>query len=194
MVVTLARTMSNAGVILAAGAGTRFGSAGEKLLAVSRGRAIVAWAIEPALEAGLDEVIVVSGAADLRSVVPESVTLLRNDEWELGQATSLGVALDWCQRQGHTAAVVGLGDTPGLTTSAWRTVAEAGGGPIVVATYAGKRGHPVRLDAPVWTLLPTSGDEGARSLMSRRPELVVEVACEGVPTDIDTREDLRRWS
>jgi CTP:molybdopterin cytidylyltransferase MocA len=186
--------VSIAGVILAAGAGTRFGGPGEKLLTVARGRPLVGWAIAPVLEAGLDEVIVVSGAADLGDVVPEGVTLLRNDEWQLGQATSLGVALDWCQRQGHAAAVVGLGDTPGLTSSAWRTVAAAPGGPIVVATYGGKRGHPVRLDAAVWTLLPTSGDEGARSLMSRRPELVAEVACEGTTTDIDTEEDLRRWS
>jgi CTP:molybdopterin cytidylyltransferase MocA len=183
-----------AGVILAAGAGTRFGGPGEKLRTVFRGRPLVCWAIAPALEAELDEVIVVSGSDDLQDVVPEGVTLLNNDAWELGQATSLGIALDWCQRQGHTAAVVGLGDTPGLTASAWRTVAETAGGPIVVATYGGKRGHPVRLDAAVWTLLPTSGDEGARSLMSRRPELVVEVACEGKAMDIDTREDLRRWS
>jgi molybdenum cofactor cytidylyltransferase len=186
--------VSTAGVILAAGAGSRFGGRGEKLVTPARGRPLVSWAIEPALEAGLDEVIVVSGAIDLGDVVPEGVTLLRNDEWELGQATSLGVALDWAQRQGHGAAVVGLGDMPGLTVTAWRAVAEAAGGPIVVAAYAGRRGHPVRLDAAVWTLLPTSGDEGARGLMSRRPELVVEVACEGSDTDVDTREDLRRWN
>jgi CTP:molybdopterin cytidylyltransferase MocA len=186
--------MSIAGVILAAGEGSRFGGPGEKLLAQVRGRPLVTWAIEPAREAELDELVVVSGAADLADVVPDGVTLLRNDEWQLGQATSLGVALDWCQRQGHSAAVVGLGDMPGLTPSAWRTVAEAEGGPIVVATYGDRRGHPVRLDATVWTLLPTSGDEGARSLISRRPELVTEVACEGKATDIDTREDLRRWS
>jgi len=186
--------VSIAGVILAAGEGSRFGGAGEKLLATLAGRPLLAWAIEPACEAGLDEVIVVSGARDLGDVVPDTVTLLHNDEWRLGQATSLGVALDWCQRQGHSAAVVGLGDLPGLTTAAWREVAGGEGGPIVIATYAGRRGHPVRLDATVWTLLPTSGDEGARTLMSRRPELVTEVACEGKPTDIDTREDLLRWS
>jgi molybdenum cofactor cytidylyltransferase len=186
--------MSIAAVILAAGEGSRFGRPGEKLLAQVQGRPLLAWAIEPAGEAGLDEVVVVSGAVDLADVVPDSATLLSNDEWRLGQATSLGVALDWCQRQGHSAAVVGLGDTPGLTALAWRSVACADGGPIVVATYGGRRGHPVRLDATVWTLLPTSGDEGARTLMSRRPELVTEVACEGTPTDIDTREDLRRWS
>ncbi|MGD0081839.1 MAG: nucleotidyltransferase family protein [Acidimicrobiales bacterium] len=185
--------MSIAGVILAAGAGSRF-QGGSKLLAPAHGRPLVAWAIGPALEAGLDEVVVVTGAADLGDVVPEGVTLLHNHQWELGQATSLGVALDWCQRQGHASAVIGLADMPGLTAEAWRRVADAPGGPIVVATYRGHRGHPVRLDAQVWTLLPISGDSGARSLMSRRPELVVEVACEGIATDIDTREDLRRWN
>jgi CTP:molybdopterin cytidylyltransferase MocA len=186
--------MSIAGVILAAGAGSRFGGPGEKLVADARGRPLVAWAISPALEADLDELIVVTGAVDLGDVIPGEATVLRNDQWELGQATSLGVALDWCHRQGHAAAVIGLGDVPGLTAESWRRVAHAPGGPIVVATYKSKRGHPVRLDAAVWSLLPSSGDAGARTLMTRRPELVVEIPCEGQVTDIDTREDLRRWS
>ncbi|MFZ2057173.1 MAG: nucleotidyltransferase family protein [Acidimicrobiales bacterium] len=192
--------MSVAAVILAAGAGTRFNQGdpdarpGAKLLAKARGRPLLAWAIAPALEADLDELVVVSGAVDLSGVVPDGATLLRNDDWSLGQATSLRVALDWCARQGHLSAVVGLGDLPGLTVDAWRTVAAARGGPIVFATYYGRRGHPVRLDAEIWLLLPISGDEGARSLANRRPELVTEVACEGRTVDIDTQEDLRRWS
>jgi len=136
----------------------------------------------------------VSGAVDLGDVVPQGATLLRNEDWSLGQATSLRVAIDWCARQGHISAVIGLGDLPGLTPDAWRSVAAAPGGPIVFATYYGRRGHPVRLDAEIWSLLPISGDEGARSLAARRPELVTEVACEGVTVDIDTQEDLRRWS
>ncbi|MGA3354241.1 MAG: nucleotidyltransferase family protein [Acidimicrobiales bacterium] len=192
--------MSVAAVILAAGAGTRFNrehpesSPGAKLLAKARGKPLIEWAIAPAVEAELDELVVVCGAADLSGVVPESATLLRNDDWALGQATSLRVAIDWCARQGHLSAVVGLGDLPGLTAEAWRTVASARGGPIVFATYHGCRGHPVRLDAEIWSLLPISGEEGARSLARRRPELVTEVACEGTTADIDTQEDLRRWS
>ena len=187
-------------MILAAGAGTRFNrddpgaSPGAKLLAKARGKPLIEWAIAPAVEAELDELVVVCGAADMSSVVPDGATLLRNDDWLLGQATSLRVGLDWCARQGHLSAVVGLGDLPGLTAEAWRTVAAARGGPIVFATYHGQRGHPVRLDAEIWSLLPISGDEGARSLANRRPELVTEVACEGTTVDIDTQEDLRRWS
>lgn len=192
--------MSAAAVILAAGSGSRFNGGdpdarpGDKLFTVIRGRALVAWAVAPALDAGLDEVVVVGGAADLRAVVPESITLLQNDDWPRGQATSLRAGLEWCAARGHHSAVIGLGDMPGLTTQAWRAVANAPEGPIVFATYEGRRGHPVRLDAEIWSMLPSDGEEGARSVARRYPELVREVACLGVPGDVDTPEDLRLWS
>jgi CTP:molybdopterin cytidylyltransferase MocA len=192
--------MSVAAVILAAGGGSRFNRGepeampGDKLLSMVKGRALLSWALAPALEAGLDEVVVVSGAADLRAVIPRSVTLLENEDWSKGQASSLRVGLEWCAARGHTSAVIGLGDMPGLTAQAWRAVADEPQGPIVFATYEGKRGHPVRLDAEIWSMLPPEGDEGARALVRRRPELAREVACVGVPSDIDTPQDLQRWS
>ncbi|HEV2360501.1 MAG TPA: nucleotidyltransferase family protein [Acidimicrobiales bacterium] len=186
--------MTTAAVVLAAGAGTRFSGDRRKLLAKVGGKSLVSAALRPAVGAGFDEVVVVTGALDLVDALPEEVTILHNEIWERGQATSLRVALDWCARQGHDTVVVGLGDQPWLTEDAWRRVAAETTTPIAVATYAGKRGHPVRLAATAWPLLPVDGDEGARSVMRGRPELVTEVPCEGDPRDIDTMEELRRWS
>ena len=187
--------MTTAAVVLAAGGGSRFaGDDGtHKLLADLRGRPVVRWAVDHAVEAGLDETIVVAGAADLAAVVPAGVTVVVNPAWESGQASSLQAGLRSASDRGHTAVVVGLGDQPFVPAEAWRAVAGADA-PVAVATFDGERRPPVRLAAEVWALLPTEGDEGARARMARRPDLVREVACEGEPADIDTREDLDRWS
>ncbi len=186
--------MTVAGVVLAAGRASRFGGGeGAKLLAPFRGRPLVQWAVEAALGAGLDEVLVVTGAVDLASVLPPDVVLVANPRWAEGQATSLAAGLDAAEARGHEAVVVGLADQPLVSVEAWRAVGGAEG-EVVVATYDGVRRNPVRLARSVWADVDREGDEGARTLMRRRPELVTEVACAGNPADVDTREDLDRWS
>ena len=182
-------------MILAAGEGRRFGGAGveHKLLAPFRGRPVVSWAVQTAIDAAIGPTWVVGGATDLSGLLPGGVRLITNDRWADGQATSLQAALSAAREERLAAVIVGLGDQPLITAQAWRSVS-ASSAPIAVATYDGVRRNPVRLSAEVWDLLPTTGDEGARAVFRHRPDLVEEVPCEGEPADIDTREDLCKWS
>jgi CTP:molybdopterin cytidylyltransferase MocA len=181
-----------AAVVLAAGEGSRFNGPMHKLLTPFRGRPLVEWAVQAALDASLDATFVVIGAVDVN--VPYGAVVLRNARWSDGQATSLCAGIDAASTAGHDAVVIGLGDQPLVPVDAWRAVAEADGRPIATAVFDGRRRPPVRLGAAVWPLLPTSGDEGARVLMRKRPDLVTEVPCAGDPIDIDTQEDLDRWT
>jgi molybdenum cofactor cytidylyltransferase len=183
-------------VVLAAGGGTRFRADGDgphKLLADWRGHPLVWWAVSNARSAGLDRTWVVTGSTPLEGSIPPGVDVLPNPTWEQGQATSLQVAVAAARTSGLDAIVVGLGDQPLIPPAAWRAVADFDA-PLAVATYSGRRRNPVRLAAEVWDLLPREGDQGARVLFDRHPELVHEVPCDGDPVDIDTREDLARWS
>lgn len=182
-------------MVLAAGGGRRFDGSGQglKLLAPFRGRPLVSWAVQAAVDSAIGPTWVVSGATDLSGSLPAGARLITNTGWADGQATSLQTAVRTAREEGLDAIVVGLADQPLIPASAWRAIATSDA-PIAVATYDGIRRNPVRLSAAVWDLLPSAGDEGARSVFRHRPELVQEVPCEGDPVDIDTREDLRKWS
>lgn len=179
--------MSTAGLVLAAGGGTRFDGATHKLLAPFKGRPLVATALDAALGAGFDALAVVTGAVDLSDVAAPGVVLLQNPNWQDGLATSLRIGLAWVRAEGHDAVVIGLGDTPGIPSSAWRALATARA-PVAVASFGGQLRPPVRLEASEFDNVPTSGDVGARALWQRPGTLVVE--CEGDPSDIDTVADL----
>lgn len=186
-------TPTQAAVILAAGGGTRFLGDNHKLLSDIGGTPMVTVVVNAARAAGFDEVIVVQGAVDLTEVLPDDVTIIHNERWNDGQSTSLRAAVGYADSRRHAAIVVGLGDQPGVPSAAWRAVAECEHD-LAIADFGGDKRPPVRLAASMWSSLPVSGDEGARSLLRAHPELVHSVPCDGNPTDIDTVEDLRRWS
>ena len=190
--------------LLAGGSGSRFDrldgihklDAPLRATAVEPAESVFERALRHARWAGIGPIVIVTGSwSPTREQIGEPVggtTIVANDRWADGQITSVRTALDTADTLGADRVVIGLADQPFVTPDAWRTVASAPG-PIVVATYAGRRGNPVALDRSVWHLLPAEGDEGARALMRIRPDLVREVACSGSPADIDTAEDFRRW-
>ena len=185
-------------ILLAAGAGSRFG--GGKLLAPFQGRPLIEAALSNLAEAPVDETLVVVGddAKRLREACePYGFEIVENLEWAGGISTSVRVGLCACA-PGTRAAIVLLADQPLVGAGAVERLVAAfeGGARVAVATYDGKPRNPVLFSREVWPLLEAelSGDEGARSFLGRHPELVTRVPCDrvGEPADVDTAEDLRR--
>lgn len=147
------------------------------------------------LSAGFVRVVVVTGSVEMPDAVVHDprVTIVHNARWAEGQSTSLRIGIDAARALGADVVVIGLGDQPFIEPSAWQRVARTDS-PIAVASYSGRRGHPVRLTASVWNDLPESGDFGARDLIAMSPERVSQVDCQGSSTDIDTLEDLGPWT
>lgn len=182
-------------VLLAAGAGRRFSGPTHKLLAPLRGQPVVSYALSALQEAQIGDVAVVTGAIDLGDLT-QGVTVLQNPDWASGQHSSVVTAVRYALEHGYDDIVIGLGDQPFVSPDAWRSVADSDG-EIVVATYNGERGNPVKLSQSVWNdllAITDAPDAGARTLMHLHPELVREVACKGISADIDTTEDLSQWT
>lgn len=188
--------MRVAGLVLAAGGGSRLGR--PKALVELGGTRLVDRAVSVLAAGGADPVFVVVGAAPVGHV---EALVVCNDEWRTGMASSLRAGLaalaDYATAvAGLDAAVLTLVDLVDQSPKAVGAViaAAAGGGRSVVATYGGQRRHPVLLRSADWAAAAAaaSGDTGARAFVSTLTEGVVEVACDayGNSTDVDTAEQL----
>ena len=183
-------------IVLAAGRGSRFGDESPKTLARLGERPLVAHAVDSAKASGLRPLVVVVGcqAADVAAAAGRDVEVIENPFWAEGMSTSLraGLAAVLPDRT-VTAVAVALADQPRIGADAYRrlVVAHTEGAELAVATYGGKRGHPVLIGRGYWDeAMRMTGDQGARTLLAK-PE-VIEVPCDGTgeTTDVDTPADL----
>ncbi len=193
--------MTLGGLLLAAGAGRRFG--GPKALALLDGEPLVVRGARVLLDAGCAPVVVVVGAqgAAVTRLLQGDPTLggrceaVENPDWETGLGSSLRVGLAALKDRCGAAAIT-LVDQPLLSPAAVRRVAELWhrGAAAAVATYGGEHGHPVVLDAVLWRAAAAraEGHRGARALLAAQPELIVRVPCDGLgsPRDVDSPQDL----
>jgi molybdenum cofactor cytidylyltransferase len=180
-----------AAIVLAAGASTRFGA--QKLLASLGGATVVRSAVSRAVDAGVDDIIVVAGA-DAAAVTAAldglPVRVVVNANAAAGMSTSLAMGVAACAPR-TIAALVVLGDQPLVPAEAYDAVLRgyhAGGASIVAPRYtAGVRGHPVLFAADVFAELSAlRGDRGAREVIERdaRRVRIVDVALPA-PVDVD---------
>jgi molybdenum cofactor cytidylyltransferase len=180
------------GLVLAAGAGTRFGSA--KQLADLDGRPMLEHSILAMVASPVGHVLVVlgSGAEEvLQSVDLHGADAVVCERWAEGQSASLACGL--AELAGSEAVVVTLGDQPFVSPDAIRRVIAARGGDAaaVRATYHGEPGHPVLLERRLFERMrDVTGDHGARNLLISMPTR--EVPCEdlGGGQDVDTPAQL----
>jgi CTP:molybdopterin cytidylyltransferase MocA len=177
--------MTTAGLVLAAGPGTRFG--GPKAPVLVDGERLVDHAVRVLAAGGCDPVIVVLGAWVGRVA---GANLIVNDNWPEGMGSSLREGLVAIRDTTEAdAALITLVDLPGLTSEAVRRVIEHDpDAEIVQATYRGERGHPVRLARSTWAdaIEAARGDEGARRLIRSRSDVaLVEVGDVADGQDMD---------
>jgi nicotine blue oxidoreductase len=163
-----------AGIVLAAGAASRFGEPKQRLL--------LPRVLERLAETSLADVVVVAGAHELEA---DGARLVVCPKWERGPGASLRSGLAALPAETE-AAVVCLADGPNLAPAAVERVISAwreGGDDVVAASYGGNRGHPVVLGRNAWASVP---DEGMRAL----PATLVPCDDLGAPGDVDVPGDL----
>ena len=197
--------MKTAGMVLAAGGGSRFGrpKAGVEV----GGRRLVDLAIESCVVAGLSPVVVVLGAVWLTpmpradSVADDAteIWLVENPDWPTGLASSLRAGLEALEGEPAVdAVVITLVDTVAVGKEHLQRIGSAlsDGATAAVATYLGQPRTPVGLARGVWADVSRTvdGDQGARKWLRANPDLVTGVECAdlGPWVDIDAPEDLLR--
>ena len=178
-------------VVLAAGAGTRFGEpkAGAE---VEPGVRFIDRVVESARTAGADPIVVVCAPG---FQAPAGCVVVTNADARGEQITSLRLGLARLVSVPVAGALSWPVDHPFADAPSARAVLEGAAqsrAPVVVPIYQGRRGHPVYFSRDTWRELATVREGGARAVVRAHAAEVHEVLVDhiGVVRDIDTRADM----
>jgi CTP:molybdopterin cytidylyltransferase MocA len=181
---TVTQDVSSTGVVLAAGAGTRYGM--PKVCA--HGGAWLRAAVAALHDGGCGEVVVVLGAAVVD--VPRPARAVVADDWSVGLSASVRAGIRAADGASDFAVLTTV-DTPDVDAATVRRVlgaAQTSPSGLARARYDGRPGHPVVIGRRHWPDLldVLSGDDGAGPFLRGRND-VVAVECADLATggDID---------
>jgi len=186
------------GLVLGAGASSRFGT--PKQVLPFRGTTLLGWVINQSERAtSLDEVVVVLGRAaeEIREKVDLSgVKVVENPVFGEGCSSSYRVGIEALDPRSDAIVII-LGDQPGVDPETINRVVDEwreGDGRIALASYQGRKGHPMLFAKSLFDqLVGLHGDKAAWKLVDSNPGLVRVIKFDRpFPEDIDTMEDFRR--
>ena len=178
-------------IVLAAGAGSRFGEPKAGAI-LEPGVRFIDAVVDRARRAGADPIIVVAPPG---FAVPAGTVAVVNPDAKGEQITSLRLGLARLVSVPVQGALVWPVDHPYAEVESAVAVlagARATGAPIVIPVFEGRRGHPVYFSRDVWRELATVSDGGARRVVHAHAAGLHEVSVthSGVVRDIDTRADM----
>ena len=185
-------------IVLAAGRSERMGT--QKLLLPLDGAPVITRIVDELSHSQVAEIVVVIGKDGERlreTLVGKPVRFVENPDGDSEMLGSLRCGLR-AVAQACRAALVALGDQPGLT----RALADElmrrfrrGESNIVLPSCNGHRGHPVLFGSQYFAeLLTNHGDVGLRGLLDAHPKEISTVAVADVTAmeDMDTPADYER--
>jgi nicotine blue oxidoreductase len=191
---TLRGDESPAGLLLAAGEGSRLGR--PKATLELDGERLVDRGVRTLRDGGCSPVLVVAGAAQIEVI---GAVVVPNPGWRDGMGSSLRAGLA-ALPPACPAVVIALVDQPLVTPAAVGRLIEAyeAGAEIAAATYGGARRNPVLLRAAHFAGVAeaATGDRGARGYLRAHADVITPVPCDDVaaPDDIDTPDDLEAFN
>ncbi|HXK22828.1 MAG TPA: nucleotidyltransferase family protein [Myxococcota bacterium] len=182
-------------VLLAAGGSQRLGR--PKQLLIWEGEPLVRRAARAALEAGVDELIAVTGAegdAVAAALAGLDLRVIANERWRDGVGGSIATGV---RAASGSAVLLLLADQPGVDAAllAELIAGMEAGHERVACAYAGIVGVPAIFSRPsdLEALRGLSGDRGAAPLLRAPGASVLAIPAPQAACDIDDEQDWRRW-
>jgi molybdenum cofactor cytidylyltransferase len=183
-----------AGIVLAAGSSSRFGS--PKQLLPWRGTTLLNSVVNTAIETGLAPIVVVLGAnADLiEPGLPQDCVVVKNEAWSEGQSSSIRTGLAQLSDELDGVLIL-LGDQPQVNPNFCDSIVQRGLQTVKITTpyVNGRRANPVFFPKhTLKRLREVTGDQGGRAIFSEFQVEFLPWLDDWIGMDIDTPEDYEK--
>ena len=186
-----------AAIILAAGGSSRLGQ--PKQLLDWFGATFISKVIKTTIEAGLNPVIVVTGARhDLveKEIEKHDVVIVRNTNWEKGQSTSLIAGVLKLVSMADKPFIFLLSDQPQVSVDLLLDLtreSEKTDSDIVTTAVEGQITPPILFKTKcINDILNLKGDQGGRKLVTTHPTIIIESEDKKILMDCDTIDDYNK--